>query len=234
MTGCPEVNLRRNTRLTLAGLAAGLGQAPALAHSPIEGMNSFYAGVLHPAVVPAHAAALLALGLLLGQGGGAVARSGALACLVALALGLLALGAGLGWSAEPVLLAAALVLGVAVATQWRPPPRLLTAVAAALGLVLALDSDPGQVQALARLLALLGTGLGATLLLATGLWLADAAGRRPAPALAVRVLGSWIAASALMVSALSFAPPRPPAASTAAVATPDAGSWPMMPTSLPC
>src|SRR5690606_4860057 len=49
-------------------LIAGLLLASrANAHSSFEGINDFYAGVLHPAVVPAHALAILSLGLFLGQ-----------------------------------------------------------------------------------------------------------------------------------------------------------------------
>ncbi len=40
-----------------------------LAHAPIEGMDSFYNGVLHPVLVPAHLLAIVSAGLLIGQQG---------------------------------------------------------------------------------------------------------------------------------------------------------------------
>ena len=41
----------------------------AFAHSPIEGIDSFYNGLLHPVFVPAHILLILGLGLLFGQKG---------------------------------------------------------------------------------------------------------------------------------------------------------------------
>jgi urease accessory protein len=53
------------------GLAAALlfvvAAAPASAHSPVKGIGTFYNGMLHPYLVPAHLLVLLALGLMIGQ-----------------------------------------------------------------------------------------------------------------------------------------------------------------------
>ena len=44
-----------------------ISAAPAQAHVPIEGVGGFYGGLLHPILVPAHALALLALGIFIGR-----------------------------------------------------------------------------------------------------------------------------------------------------------------------
>ena len=51
----------------LAAAALVLSAQPALAHPPPLGIGGFPGGLLHPLFVPAHALAVLALGLLIGQ-----------------------------------------------------------------------------------------------------------------------------------------------------------------------
>jgi urease accessory protein len=204
--------------------------APAWAHSPIEGMNSFYGGVLHPMLVPAHLVVLLALGLLLGGQAERPARIGAAVWLASVLCGLFLLtwlgGQALTQALMPVLLMAAAVLGLLVAAAWRVPTALLAALALAVGLGLALDSDPELGNASERSLALAGTALGAVLVLAAGLLLAEVGAQRGWQRIAVRVLGSWIAASAIMVSALSLVGTGDQAGSVVAGQDPAAASMP--------
>lgn len=54
-------------RVGLAIVLLAATACPAAAHSPIKGVGTFYSGLLHPALVPAHLLALIAVGLLIGQ-----------------------------------------------------------------------------------------------------------------------------------------------------------------------
>jgi urease accessory protein len=194
----------RTQALALAAPGALACAAPAWAHSPIEGLGNFYGGVLHPVLVPAHFVLLLALGLLLGGQGERPARLAVVAWLVAVGLGLVVLALVGGWTTTPMLLAVAALLGMMVAAAWRLPTALLVVLAAAVGLGLALDSDPELESALDRHLAMAGTALGAVLVTAAGLLIAESSARRNWQRIGVRVLGSWIAASAIMVTALGL------------------------------
>jgi urease accessory protein len=201
------------TRKALPRRAAGLGVALlcwpgwALAHSPIAGLNHFYNGVLHPAVVPAHALATVALGLLCSQLPALAGRrvlagflGGMVAGLAALALPVAATGAG------QALLAGAAVLGLLVATGAPAAVRLLPALGAALGLCLGLDSVPAATPGtLDWSLTLAGQAVGVCLIASATLLLASRLGLQAWQRVARQVMGSWIAASALMVLALGSA-----------------------------
>jgi predicted membrane protein len=100
--------------------------------------------LLHPLAVPAHAVALLALGLLIGQQRRLGARRAALlAFIVGLAAGLTAIAFAVGpTSAAGVLLAAAAVSGLLVALAWPMPALACAPLGAVVGITLALDSPP--------------------------------------------------------------------------------------------
>ena len=215
---------RAATGALLARAATGallaLGAAPAWAHSPIEGIGIFYSGALHPLVTPPHLIALLALGLLLGQAGQRVTGDddSPLAVLaaplvaLAVALGAGVLRAGLYPAEEPdtdrVLLALAAATGLAVAAAWRAPVGVRLVVALAVGLAAGLASAPSGVSSAERWTSLAGTTAAALLLCGYVAVMVAVARRPPWLTIAVRVLGSWMAAAALLVLALSFAPLR--------------------------
>lgn len=186
-------------------LAALLAAAPALAHAhgDLQGLAPFYAGMLHPLLVPAQLVALLALGLLAGQSRLGTARLALALLLLAL---IMSLPAAAAWTVDtaPLLLAAALALALAVVAA-RPLPRsLLVLLALAVGAGIGLGSSPETVAGPARWAWLAGSGIGAFASSALVAALADAA--RPSWArIGVRVAGSWLAASALLVLALRLA-----------------------------
>jgi urease accessory protein len=174
----------------------------AQAHSPIEGIGTFYGYALHPLVVLPHALLLTATALLLGQQARSAARAGvaAMACgfLAALFLAPARFGPA---SAEAVLLLAASVAGILAA--WRPnlPPSLAGVLGSVAGILMGLDSFPAEAPRSEAGMALAGLSAGfmALLVLMTGLshgaengWLR----------VALRILSSWIAAISLL--ALSF------------------------------
>jgi urease accessory protein len=157
--------------------------------------------LIHPLFVPAHAMALLGLGLLIGQQAG-WSRAVVLAAIAALAagLGVMTMGVVPALMGE-TLLGLAAVAGLLAALA-RPLPEAAGGVlAAAIGFAIALDSPPEVISVRDANFMLIGTGFGATLLLIlavegasrlTGAW----------PRIAARILGSWIAASAILVLAL--------------------------------
>lgn len=167
-------------------------------HNPIEGIGSFYGGVLHPLVVPEQALLLVATSAFLAQQGLHVLRRAVPVALVVLALAVW-LQPQFAWipPQEPVLVLGAL-LGLSVAAQLRVPTAVGPVVAALLGLAVGLGTDvleiPVGEEKLFQGGALLGAGLS---LLCFAVWLESA--KRPWQKIVVRVLGSWTAAASLIV-----------------------------------
>jgi hydrogenase/urease accessory protein HupE len=179
--------------------------APALAHAPISGVDGFPGGLLHPLAAPAHALALVGLGLLIGQ----QPRRQRTRLLIVFAAALFAaLGAIMAafvfTEGKTVLLAVAAISGILVALA-RPVPAFAVAVLAALsGIAIEFDSVPAEISISATLRALAGTTIGAALAL-TFVALASADPRRQWLRIGVRIVGSWTAASAILVLAVQFA-----------------------------
>ena len=190
-------------RAAAVALGLAITATPALAHPAPLGIGGFFGGLLHPLFVPAHVLAVLALGLLIGRQA-AWTRLAAIAFILGLAagLGVMTLGVVPLLMNETVL-SFALIAGLLVALA-RPVPEILGCVFAVLtGFCVALDSPPEAVTLSEANRMLLGTGIGAALLLIATI--AIAARLRPGwPHVAARVLGSWIAASAILVLALRF------------------------------
>lgn len=194
----------------------------ASAHSPIPGIGRFYSGALHPFVVPAQWMALLALGLLLGQRG--MMKTG-----LALTVLLLALVAGLGIGfvahdvdTDALLLACCAVLALVVVLALPLPQWLLALAGAVVGVAIGLSSAPDGLSGWGHAGSLAGSAFGALLFT---LWIVAMTefAQRPWPKIIVRVLGSWLAASALLVLALSWVGPR---RAVKAVAVPAASAPP--------
>jgi urease accessory protein len=192
-----------NGLLRVALVAAVCAADPAYAHVPIEGASGVYGGLLHPYLVPAHAMSIVAVGLL-------IARDGnhglpLLIYAVALIAGLVALTFAVGdIGAENLLVGLSGLVGVLLALAWRPPRFVLWLLAAIGGATLALDSPPETPSIEEAHLMLIGTGIGA--LSALGAVIGGALRlTRPWQRLGVRIAGSWIAASAILVLALAFA-----------------------------
>ncbi len=192
----------------VAVLALGILVLPdtAEAHAPIKGIGTFYNGVLHPVLVPAHLLTIFALGLLMGQHAPQASRVGWFSFVVAFWAGLA--GTRLGYAVpDVVLLALALCAGLLVALERIGHLGIALVLAAAAGFCLGLDSAPEGIAEGERWLALLGTATGGVLLisyvggLAAGLV-------RPWQRIGVRIAGSWTAAGAGIVLALALAGPQ--------------------------
>ena len=187
------------------GLLLSLVSGPALAHSPIEGIGNFYNGLLHPVFVPAHWLLLVALGLLIGQNGIYPNRAAFAAFLAATAIGLIGAWFSIGGEMEMVLLGAAVVIGLAIAASLSMRPSVSVILAVLVGLLVGIDSAQQTLSGKDKLLTLVGTGVGISLLMIYAIGLADFFNKKAWQKIGIRVVGSWIAASSLLVLALSFA-----------------------------
>jgi len=191
--------------LLVAIVALLLTAGPALAHPPPLGLTGFFGGALHPLFVPAHVLAITALGILCGQQMPRWGKAAPLGFVAALAVGLTAIAlAVVPRYADTMVLAFAVAAGAMVALARPLPEPAGCAVAAAIGLAVAVDSPPQIISVGEANLMLVGTGLGATIMLVVAVGCA-ARLNRPWQRVGLRVLGSWIAASAILVLALQFA-----------------------------
>jgi urease accessory protein len=151
-------------------------------------------------VAPTHLLAIVAVGLLGGQGG----RRGVIPALFAAGMLAGSLVIALAIRETPsalVLLAMAAFAGIAVAAAIKPPSIPTNVLAFATGAALALDAPPQAIGITAAIAT--QVGFGAAALTAFGL-IACIAMRadRPWQRIGLRVAGSWSAASAILVLAL--------------------------------
>jgi urease accessory protein len=166
--------------------------------------SGFAGGLLHPLTVPAHVLALLALGLMIGrQVGGRLFSlvaftAGVIGGLAAIALAFRQTAAG------DVLLGITVVAAILVVLAAPLSAFVHAAIALAGGVALGMDSPPQAISIAVATATLIGTGIGTCLTLAiiaiatsylTGDW----------QRIGIRIVGSWIAASAILVLALRFA-----------------------------
>jgi urease accessory protein len=184
-------------------IAAAVPAAPAFAHSPIKGIGTFYNGLLHPVLVPAHLLALIAVGLLIGQHAPRSSRTSLAVFGVAVASALAVAAFAAPIVPQWLALVVALAGGLAVAASWSGGWALPVLLALLGGAFVGLDSAPDGIEAQQTWLALSGTALGAGLIViyfgGLAAWL-----DRPWQKIAVRALGSWIAACALLVLSLDL------------------------------
>jgi urease accessory protein len=191
-------------RAALAAAFLLLAPAYAGAHSVIPGIGGFPGGLLHPLLVPAHVLTLVALGLM--AGAFPVRTLGALlAVLIAAASGAFALIA-MAYSAaqaEIVILCLGAMLGLLLAANIALPAPAAAILAAAVSGAVIFDSVPPVLTVSETASGLAGTGLSAMALVAATALISRALSQRVRP-IAIRIAGSWIAASAIMVLALRF------------------------------
>lgn len=189
---------------TVAAVFAFGFAGPAAAHSPFPGVGEFYNGMLHPLIVPAHLLAVLGLGLLFGQNAPKSSRYAMPAFAVALVSALAVPPTAAAPLPQAVLLGLVLAAGLLVALSLDLGAVLPGVVGAAAGALIGLDAGHNALVDRQSWLALAGMAVGAILAvtLVGGLvaWLGPRWRGIP-----VRVLGSWTAASAFLVIALSFA-----------------------------
>lgn len=196
--------MRLTFRLLLT-LALACMATPALAHPPPIGIGGFWGGLLHPLFVPAHSLAVLALGVLIGQQMPPWDRKAPLVYVIALAAGLGILTFGIvPRYVEHALLLLAMACGGLIALGRALPEPAVIGLGLATGLAVGLDSPPEVLSIREANFMLIGTGFGATILL---ILVVEIGSRltRPWQRIGARVIGSWVAASAILVLALRLA-----------------------------
>jgi len=191
----------RSSRKILLGLGALilLCPQPADAHLVTTGLGPVYDGVSHLLLSLEDLLPVLAMALLAGLNGARAGRR-TLFCLTAawLAGGFAGFLSGQNLLPETVVCGSFLVLGGLVAADLRLPDRLVTAMAIALGLLHGWLNGAGLVLAQRELLGLLG--IGSTLFVLVAIVSAAVVSLRTGwPRIAVRVAGSWVAASGLLM-----------------------------------
>jgi hydrogenase/urease accessory protein HupE len=179
----------------------------ALAHSPIEGLGDFYNGMLHPVLVPAHLVALIAAGLLIGRQAREHYQIGAAGFLAATTAGLLLAAFDPPFRIDSLLLAWIAGSGLLLALTSRLPAWIPAAAGALLGLGIGVDSGQAMDDIGSRLAALTGSGVSVYLLFLYTLASADSLRKRHWQQVAVRVVGSWIAAGSLLALTLDVLGP---------------------------
>lgn len=193
-------------RFALVCLLALLLPETSLAHSPIQGIGNFYNGLLHPVLVPAHLLLLIALGLFLGQQGIKRVELAlgvfAAATLAGLVLAWFSIGAGI----EILVLALSAAIGLLVAISLHVPLIWCVVIALLAGLLLGIDSAQEELSGRDKLASLFGSGVAIYFLALYPMALADYFNREAWQKIGVRIVGSWVAASSLLVLALSLAP----------------------------
>lgn len=193
--------IAQSTAVTVALLVLA---APVRAHSPIEGVGDFYAGFLHPLLVPAHLLCILTFGLLIGRQGVQRVQLAVVVYFVALLVGLTGAAFAMATPPELLLLGLAALSGVLLAVGATLPPVPLAVLGAAAGVTVGLDSAQQELSGSGLLAALLGTGLGASVAVLYLFVFAEWFSRHAWQRVGLRVLGSWAAAAALLVGALQL------------------------------
>ncbi len=189
-------------RAALAAVSLCFASAAAQAHTVIAGIGGFPGGLLHPLLVPAHALALIALGFLAGT----VSRPMQIMLMTVFAgaavasFGLIAMAYSTT-QAETLVLLLGAATGLLLAANITPPFPFAAILAAAISSAVIFDSVPQVLTVSETASALTGTALSATALAAASAIVAGALPQH-AGTIAIRIAGSWIAASAIMVLAL--------------------------------
>lgn len=183
---------------------------PALAHGTLAESADFYAGALHPFLAWEHLILLIGLGLLLGRppgpvgiGPAVVLVEGVLAGLVA---GLFLKDGAIPGGAAIAILIAGLVAGGVLAAGLALPRGALAGFTWVAGVLVGFDTDvaiPVAGGFLDMWIPFLGLAVGALLIVINMMALSSLA--RVAPwTIGVRIAGSWIAASAFLVLAVTL------------------------------
>ncbi|MDB5851146.1 MAG: hypothetical protein JWP29_4898 [Rhodoferax sp.] len=194
-------------RRALAAAALLTAASAARAHGAVDGVNSFYAGLLHPFQNLPHLLLLVGLGIWLGQRQPLKIGLPMLACAVGAALGLLLTTPLAGPFRVPApspgwLIGAALCVGVLIASSLGAPGWLRAAIAGVAGMAVAFDSGVDGTPPIGTLaLMLAGTWAIIVVLVANVAYYVSLVPRVKWLQIAVRIVGSWLAAASVLVLA---------------------------------
>ncbi len=176
----------------------------AFAHSPIKGMGDFFNGVIHPLLVPAQVLMILALGLLYGQHQPNKHKTAILLFLAASIAGLVLTLFNVNIKIETILLIGASLTGLLVLSGITLHWFVFIALGILAGLIIGLDSSQQTLSGKARIVSLFGSGVGIYFLLLYAMAISESLSKKLWQTVMVRVVASWVSASALMVLALTL------------------------------
>jgi urease accessory protein len=167
-------------------------------------MTGAFVGGLAGVLLPTHLLALVALGLMIGQGGRLPLVHVALFA-VGFVAGCFIIATAIRETSAPLLLlGCAAVCGGVVLAAWRPQLVVTAALALIVGILIALSAPPQALTIRAAMVEQVGSAVAALLTLAIIILIATKA-VQPWQRIGVCVVGSWIAASAILVLALRLA-----------------------------
>lgn len=171
-------------------------------------LSAYINGLLHPVATPAHVIGLTGIALIAGRKNRSSLSAPAVIVAtfaLGLALGLGALARGVGETpASDVLLAGALLCGLAAAAGVAVPMTLAAPVALIAGIASGLDSPPDAIRLCEAVASLIGTACGGVAALVLLAFAATVIARWR-HGIALRVAGSWIAAMAILALAVRWA-----------------------------
>ena len=167
-------------------------------------MTAFYAGAAQ-FFIPTHLLAVVALGLLAGQHASRGHLQVLMAFVIALAAGSLAVALAIRETPVAIVLLVLSAIAAGLVVADRPAPFWIAVVLAfAVGAAIPLNTPPHEITIANAVVAQLGTAAAAAVTLALVMAIAMHA-TRPWQRIGVRIVGSWIAASAILVLALRLA-----------------------------
>jgi len=201
------------TRIKYTILLAGLVISQnAFAHSPIKGIGFLFNGMLHPFLIPAHVLVIVALGFWIGQLQPIKHRVSILLYLFSLIAGLTLSAFDLmpeyNWSL--ILLVLTVIIGISTfigISTWvanSVPVAVTSLICIIVALVIGLDSQVEDLTGSTRIISLVGNGVGSYLMLLYAIAISETMSVKRWQQIGIRVLTSWLSASALMVLALNF------------------------------
>jgi hydrogenase/urease accessory protein HupE len=176
----------------------------AAAHTPIKGIGNIFNGMLHPVLTPSHLLLLIATGLFFGQRGLKESQSSLLATIAAVVIGLVSSGFSPGLQVEFFILVCAALVGLLVATSPQVSFYGYFIVGTVAGFSLGFDSGQETLSGREYVIALFGSGVGIYFFSLYPVIFAEFCNKKNWLRIGVRIIGSWIAASALLVLALEI------------------------------
>ena len=176
----------------------------ALAHILFEGLDNFYNGLFHPLFIPAHVMLLVAIGLLFGQKGLHETQVSLVSFWVAVFIGLIVAFFSWGGPIQILVLINGVMVGLLVAISPGFGTPWYTLIGIITGFTLGLDSAQDSLVGMDKFMALLGSGIGISFLVLYPVILAKTFNKKMWQQIGIRIIGSWIAASSLLVLAFSI------------------------------
>ncbi|MCG8381025.1 MAG: HupE/UreJ family protein [Gammaproteobacteria bacterium] len=175
-----------------------------LAHSSIQGIGTFYNGLLHPILVPAHLLLLVAVGLFLGQQDSKAIQPALGVFAFATIAGLTAAWFFTASQTETLILVLSAVIGLVIAVSPKIPLLLSVVIALLAGFLLGSDSAQEALSDKDKFVTLFGNGVAIYFLVFYSMVLVDYLNKKAWQRIGIRIVGSWVAASSLLVLALPF------------------------------